>query len=98
MDILPFSKDIQPITQDQPIQTSIWTFDVAGRVMSVRIDYWSESGSPSQDYPLQFVPCIMATAKVIDWASGVTYGPRALGPQPSSQGHKHHPQEDLGGD
>lgn len=94
MDILPFFKGIQSITQDRPVQTSIWTFDVGGRVVSVQIDYWSESEAPSQDYPLRFVPGVLATAKLIDWTSGVTYGPRALGPRSSSLDHERHPPED----
>lgn len=96
MDILPFLKNIQANTHSNPIQTSVWTFDVAGRVVSVRVDYWSESGAPSRDYPLQFMPGVQTTARIIDWASGVSYGPRALGPPPSSTDHEPRPPEDPG--
>lgn len=94
MDILPFFKSIQSINRKQPIQTNVWTFDVAGRVVSLQLDYWHESEAPSQDYPLRFVPCIRTTAKLIDWASGVTYEPRAVGLQSSD--HERHPQGDPG--
>lgn len=85
VNILPFPKNIQAHSQPKPIQTSVWTFDVAGRVFSVQVDYWKEQNAPSNDYPLRFVPEVLATARIIDWHSGATYGPRALSPAPQEE-------------
>lgn len=96
MEILRFPRDIQSNTQSNPIQTNIWTFDIANRVVSLRLDFWDKSNAPSQDHPLQFQPDVLVTAMLIDWVSGRTYGPRALTPESVSLDYEHHLPEAPG--
>jgi hypothetical protein len=92
MDILPFP--ILPNTHSRPIQTSIWTFDVEGQVFSVLVDHWPPQDAPEGAYPLRCTIGLQITAKLIDWSSGASYGPRELAQEPASQAHEPHPKED----
>lgn len=88
MNVLPFTQDVKPL------QTNIWTFEVAGRVFSVQLDFWFERDAPSKDYPFCLMPGVLTTAKLIDWISGATYGPRALGSEVVSLEHESHQRQD----